>query len=147
MLKFNNRNTRKRYCSTVTDTIIQQSLGQLFISRWHNYSTVTSTIVQQSLALLFSSHRYNCSTVTGTIVQQPLAWLFNCRWHGSSTVTGTILSFFNAGRIQQGCSTVMLVFCNAFKKTHLSDIVFSQENSPATSSLINEAFSQCRTCQ
>ena len=102
--------------STVTDTIIKQSLARLFNSRWHDCSTVPDTIIQQSLAQLFKSHWHDCSTITGTVIQQSLAQLFNSGWHDSITVTGTIpyewlvrffnshwqdFSFFYAGRILQ----------------------------------------------
>ena len=81
--------------STVTGTILQQSLAQFFNRRWynsltvqqsvqgllnrrqHDSSTVTGIILQQSLARMFDSLLQDCSKVTGTIVQQSLAWLFN----------------------------------------------------------------------
>ena len=55
---------------------------------WHDCSTVTDTIVQKSLAQLFNSGWHNCSAVTGMIVQQSLGWLFNSYWHDSSTSNG-----------------------------------------------------------
>ena len=91
LLKFNNRNTRKRYCSIVNDTIVQQSLAQLFNNREHNCSTVAGTIIQQLLARLFNSIWHYCSAVTGTIAQQSLPRLFNSHWHDCSIVVGMVL--------------------------------------------------------
>ena len=78
-------------CSTVTGIIVQQSLARLFNSGWHDYSTVTGTIIKQSLERLVNNHWHYCSTVAGTIIQQSLARLFNSRWHGYSTAAGTII--------------------------------------------------------
>ena len=87
-------------CSTVAGKIVQQSLARLFNSHWHNFSTVTDMIVQQWLTRLFNSRRYDCSTVadmilqrSDTIVQQSLARIFNSYWHCSSTVTGRFFLF------------------------------------------------------
>ena len=77
----------------------------MFSSRWQDCSTVADTIVQQSVAWFFNSGWHDCSTVAGRIVQQSLARLFNCYWHDSSTVTAKISFFFFAGRIlQKRCS-------------------------------------------
>ena len=94
-------NSHWHNASTVTGTIVQQSLAQLCNSGWHDSSTAASTIIQQSQAWLFNSHWPDCSTVTGTLVHQSLARVFNSRWHNYSTVTGTILQqwlarFFNS---------------------------------------------------
>ena len=91
-------------CSTVTGTIVQQSLARLFNSCWHGYSTVAGVIIQQSLAQLFNSGWHDSSTVTGIIFQQSLARFFDSGWHDSSTVTGKTFTFFYAGRIlKQWC--------------------------------------------
>ena len=82
-------NSHWHHCSTVTCTIVQQSLAWLINNHWHDSSLVAGTIVQQSLAPFFNSHWHECSTVTGMIVQQSLTWLFNSGWHDCSTVTGT----------------------------------------------------------
>ena len=94
-------NCRWHGCSTVTATMLQQSLARLLKSGWYDSSTVTGTIAQQSLAWLFDRHWHACSTVAGTIFQQSLARFFNSHWYNSSTVTGTILQqwlarFFNS---------------------------------------------------
>ena len=92
-------NSSWQNCSTVAGTIVL-SLTKFFNSHWHDYSTVTGTISQQSLTWLFNSDLHNCSTVAGTIVQQRLTWffngqtrLFNSHWHDSSTVTGWFFLF------------------------------------------------------
>ena len=94
-------NCRWHVCSTVTGTMLQQSLARSLKSGWHDSSTVTGTIVQQLLAQLCNSGLHDSSTVAGTTIQQSLAQLFNSHWHDSSTVTGTILQqwlaqFFNS---------------------------------------------------
>ena len=83
LVKFNSKNSRERYCSTVAGTIVQRSLAQLFNNHWHNCSTVTGKIVQQSLERLFNSLWYDCSTITSTVLQLLLARLefFNSDVH------------------------------------------------------------------
>ena len=77
-------------CSTVTGTILQQSLARFFNSGWHDSSTITGTIVQQSLARLFNSGWHGTSIVAGTIIQQTLTRLFISHWHVCSTVADMI---------------------------------------------------------
>ena len=84
-------NCRWNGCSTVTGTILQQSLARLFNSHWHDCSLVAAMIIQQSLARLFNSHWHDSSKITWIILQQSLARFFSSYLHDSLAVTGTIL--------------------------------------------------------
>ena len=60
-------------CSSVTGTVVQQSLARFFTSHWHNFLTVTGVILQQTVARMSNSRWQDCSTVADMILQQSVA--------------------------------------------------------------------------
>ena len=66
----------KYYCVENARLSILKMFARSFSSQWHDFSTVTGTIVQQSLARLFNNHWHDSSTVASTILQQSRARFF-----------------------------------------------------------------------